>query len=70
MTKKKQWNPQQFDKNDIFEPKYLLTTNKSINSVYAVIIQNFCWSLRHYTSMYNWYEIIWFEIVQIGSLKT
>ena len=34
----KQWNPQQIDKNDIFKPKYFLTTNKYMNWVYGVLL--------------------------------
>ena len=37
----KQWHLQQFDKNDIFKPKYFLPTNKYMNSVYVVFIQNY-----------------------------
>ena len=33
----KKWNPQQFDKNDIYKPKYVLTTNKYMIRVYVFL---------------------------------
>ena len=34
----KKWNPQQFDKNDIYKPKYVLTTNKYMIRVYVCFV--------------------------------
>ena len=31
------WNPQQFDKNDIYKPKYVLTTNRYMIRVYVFL---------------------------------
>ena len=33
----KKWTPQQFDKNDIYKPKYVLTTNKYMIQVYVFL---------------------------------
>ena len=52
----KQWYLQQFVKNDIFKPKYFLPINKCMNSVYVVLIQNFC--VFFYTNKYSITESI------------
>ena len=38
----KKWNPQQFDKNDIYKPKYVLTTNKIIYDPSICVFVLFC----------------------------
>ena len=38
----KKWKPQQFDKNDIYKPKYVLTTNKYMIRVYVFLFLLFC----------------------------